>query len=86
MRKIEVNYITKTLVTLAKQIWNTWRVEIAITITIFFIKIFSIVKIIAISKYLLSKISMSARIDNQDGDDDDSNSKNIGIVKCYLVS
>ena len=29
---------------------------------------------------------MSARIDNQDGDDDDSNSKNIGIVKCYLVS
>ena len=86
MRKIEVNYITKTLVTLAKQIWNTWRVKIAITITIFFIKIFSIVKIIAISKYLLSKISMSARIDNQDGDDDDSNSKNIGTVKCYLVS
>ena len=29
---------------------------------------------------------MSARIDNQDGDDDDSNSKNIGTVKCYLVS
>ena len=86
MRKIEVNYITKTLVTLAEQIWNTWRVKIAITITIFFIKIFSIVKIIAISKYLLSEISMSARIDNQDGDDDDSNSKNIGIVKCYLVS
>ena len=29
---------------------------------------------------------MSARIDNQDGDDGDSNSKNIGTVKCYLVS
>ena len=48
--------------------WNTWRVKIAITIIIVFITIFSTVKNIAISKYLLSEISMFGRTDNQDGD------------------